>query len=221
MRPGHRPPPLPANASPAWPNGDSWIIIVGAVESRREFSARLTVERSTPGLFDVIVIDMSPNAFLSRSLALASAVAAVFIVPSGVSLALAADTAPTVPQSKLDATLSTLQIIDASVGSGAEAVSGKTVVVHYTGWLYDPAAPDKKGTKFDSSVDRGQPFTFPLGAGKVIRGWDQGVAGMRVGGKRTLIIPPDKAYGSRGAGGVIPPDATLLFDVELLGVRDR
>jgi len=164
---------------------------------------------------------MSPNAFLSRSLALASAVAAVFIVPSGVSLALAADTAPTVPQSKLDATLSTLQIIDASVGSGAEAVSGKTVVVHYTGWLYDPAAPDKKGTKFDSSVDRGQPFTFPLGAGKVIRGWDQGVAGMRVGGKRTLIIPPDKAYGSRGAGGVIPPDATLLFDVELLGVRDR
>jgi len=164
---------------------------------------------------------MSPNVFLSRSLALASAVAAVFIVPSGISLALAADTAPTLPQSKLDAKVSQLQIVDSTVGTGAEAVSGKTVVVHYTGWLYDPAAPDKKGRKFDSSVDRGQPFTFPLGAGKVIRGWDEGVAGMHVGGKRTLIIPPDKAYGSRGAGGVIPPDATLLFDVELLEVRDR
>lgn len=164
---------------------------------------------------------MSPHVFLSRSLALASAVAAVFIAPSGITLALAADTAPTVPQSKLDAKVPQLQITDTTVGTGAEAVSGKTVVVHYTGWLYDPAAADKKGRKFDSSVDRGQPFTFPLGAGKVIRGWDEGVAGMRVGGKRTLVIPPAMGYGSRGAGGVIPPDATLLFDVELLGVRDR
>jgi FKBP-type peptidyl-prolyl cis-trans isomerase len=162
---------------------------------------------------------MSPHVFVSRSLALASAVAAVFILPSGISLALAADTAPTVPQSKLDAKMAELQITDNSVGTGAEAVSGKTVVVHYTGWLYEPSAADKKGRKFDSSVDRGKPFSFPLGAGKVIRGWDEGVAGMRVGGKRTLIIPPDKAYGSRGAGGVIPPDATLLFDVELLEVR--
>jgi len=116
--------------------------------------------------------------------------------------------------------MSQLQITDTTVGTGAEAVKGKTVVVHYTGWLYDPAKPDKKGRKFDSSVDRGSPFTFPLGAGKVIKGWDEGVSGMRVGGKRTLVIPPAMAYGSRGAGGVIPPDATLLFDVELLGVRD-
>jgi FKBP-type peptidyl-prolyl cis-trans isomerase FkpA len=164
---------------------------------------------------------MSPKLFLSRSLALVSAVAAVFIVRSAITLALAADIAPTLPQSKSDAKMAQLQISDSTVGTGAEAVSGKTVVVHYTGWLYDPAAPDKKGRKFDSSVDRGQPFTFPLGARRVIRGWDEGVAGMRVGGKRTLVIPPDMGYGSRGAGGVIPPDATLLFDVELLGVRDR
>jgi len=116
--------------------------------------------------------------------------------------------------------MSQLQITDTAVGTGAEALKGKTVVVHYTGWLYDPAAPNSKGKKFDSSVDRGQPFTFPLGAGRVIKGWDEGVAGMKVGGKRTLVIPPGMAYGSRGAGGVIPPDATLLFDVELLGVRD-
>ena len=116
--------------------------------------------------------------------------------------------------------MSQLQITDTTVGTGAEAVKGKTVVVHYTGWLYDPAASNNKGKKFDSSVDRGQPFTFPLGAGRVIKGWDEGVAGMKVGGKRTLVIPPGMAYGSRGAGGVIPPDATLLFDVELLGVRD-
>jgi FKBP-type peptidyl-prolyl cis-trans isomerase FkpA len=167
---------------------------------------------------DFIASTMSPQK-LSRSLALASAVAAVFIAPSGVTLALAADTAPTVPQSKSDANMSQLQITDTAVGTGAEAVKGKTVVVHYTGWLYDPTKPDMKGRKFDSSLDRGKPFTFPLGAGRVIKGWDDGVAGMRVGGKRTLIIPPAMAYGSRGAGGVIPPDATLLFDVELLGVN--
>ena len=164
---------------------------------------------------------MSRQGFLSRSLALASAVAAIFIAPSGLTLALAADTAPATPQSKLDATVTQLQISDTTVGTGDEAVKGKTVVVHYTGWLYDPAAPNQKGKKFDSSVDRGTPFTFPLGAGRVIKGWDEGVAGMKVGGKRTLVIPPGMAYGSRGAGGVIPPDATLLFDVELLGVRDR
>jgi len=108
---------------------------------------------------------------------------------------------------------------DAKAGTGAEAVSGKKVAVHYTGWLYAPSKPGKKGTKFDSSVDRGEPFVFPLGAGLVIQGWDEGVAGMKVGGKRTLIIPSDMAYGSRGAGGLIPPNSTLIFDVELLGVQ--
>lgn len=108
---------------------------------------------------------------------------------------------------------------DEKLGTGAEAVAGKTVVVHYTGWLYNPAAPQSHGAKFDSSLDRGQPFSFPLGAGMVIKGWDEGVAGMKVGGKRTLIIPADLAYGARGAGGVIPPNAPLIFDVELLDVK--
>lgn len=108
---------------------------------------------------------------------------------------------------------------DTKVGSGAEAVNNKLVIVHYTGWLYDTKAPQNRGAKFDSSVDRGQPFDFMLGAGQVIKGWDQGVAGMKVGGQRTLIIPSEMAYGSRGAGGVIPPNATLMFDVELLDVK--
>jgi FKBP-type peptidyl-prolyl cis-trans isomerase FkpA len=112
-----------------------------------------------------------------------------------------------------------LVTLDRSVGSGDEAKAGQQVSVHYTGWLYDPSKADGKGKKFDSSVDRGQPFAFPLGAGRVIAGWDKGVAGMKVGGKRTLVIPSDMGYGSRGAGGVIPPNATLMFDVELLGVR--
>ena len=115
--------------------------------------------------------------------------------------------------------VTSLQITDATVGSGAEATSGKTVSVHYTGWLYDGKAADHHGRKFDSSKDRGEPFEFRLGAGMVIRGWDQGVAGMKVGGKRTLVIPSELAYGRRGAGGAIPPDATLVFDVELLGVK--
>ncbi len=108
---------------------------------------------------------------------------------------------------------------DVQQGTGAEAVSGKNVSVHYTGWLYDEAAPEHKGKKFDSSRDRNEPFEFRLGAGMVIQGWDQGVAGMKIGGQRTLIIPADMGYGKRGAGGVIPPNATLVFDVELLGVR--
>ena len=108
---------------------------------------------------------------------------------------------------------------DEQVGTGNEAVSGRQVTVHYTGWLYDAAKQDHKGQKFDSSRDRNEPFPFRLGAGEVIRGWDDGVAGMKVGGRRTLTIPPDLGYGSRGAGGVIPPNATLLFDVELLDVR--
>jgi FKBP-type peptidyl-prolyl cis-trans isomerase len=112
-----------------------------------------------------------------------------------------------------------LKMIDHIVGTGAEAAAGHTVAVHYTGWLFDAAAPENKGRKFDSSRDRGDAFRFPLGAGRVIAGWDQGVAGMKVGGQRTLIIPPELGYGSRGAGGVIPPNATLVFDVELLGVE--
>ncbi len=112
-----------------------------------------------------------------------------------------------------------LQKIDTVVGTGAVATSGNEVSVHYSGWLYDAKAPNLHGKAFDSSVGRG-PFEFPLGAGRVIKGWDQGVAGMKVGGKRTLIIPSDLAYGARGAGGgLIPPGATLVFDVELLGVK--
>ena len=102
------------------------------------------------------------------------------------------------------------------VGTGASPKTGQTCVMHYTGWLYSNGA---KGTKFDSSVDRGQPFEFPIGMKRVIAGWDEGVATMQVGGKRTLIIPPELGYGARGAGGVIPPNATLMFDVELLGVK--
>lgn len=112
-----------------------------------------------------------------------------------------------------------LQRQDVRVGTGNEAVSGRRVTVHYTGWIYDAATADHKGSKFDSSRDRNEPFTFGLGAGEVITGWDQGVAGMKVGGQRTLTIPPAMGYGARGAGGVIPPNATLVFDVELLDVR--
>lgn len=126
---------------------------------------------------------------------------------------------PAMPNSLPPLPLASLSTIDHAVGKGAEAVAGKPVVVHYTGWLYDPSKPEGKGKKFDSSVDRGSPFSFPLGAGRVIQGWDKGVAGMKVGGKRTLIIPPDMGYGSRGAGGVIPPNAALMFHVELLEVR--
>ncbi|MCA3241727.1 MAG: FKBP-type peptidyl-prolyl cis-trans isomerase [Rubrivivax sp.] len=111
-----------------------------------------------------------------------------------------------------------LQIEDTVVGSGAEARAGQNVRVHYTGWLHDPAAANARGRKFDSSKDRGQPFSFGLGQGQVIRGWDEGVQGMKVGGTRVLTIPPEMGYGARGAGGVIPPNATLVFEVELLGV---
>jgi FKBP-type peptidyl-prolyl cis-trans isomerase FkpA len=109
--------------------------------------------------------------------------------------------------------------IDRKVGDGKEAVAGKTVDVHYTGWLYSATAPNNKGTKFDSSLDRGARFSFPLGEGRVIKGWDQGVAGMKVGGQRTLVIPADLGYGARGAGSAIPPNAALIFDVELFGVH--
>lgn len=107
---------------------------------------------------------------------------------------------------------------DLVVGNGATAENGRKLKMHYTGWIYDPSRPDKKGAQFDSSVDRGVPFEFQLGAGQVIKGWDSGVLSMKVGGKRTLIIPAAMAYGERGAGGVIPPNATLMFEVELLEV---
>jgi FKBP-type peptidyl-prolyl cis-trans isomerase FkpA len=112
-----------------------------------------------------------------------------------------------------------MQKIDLAPGNGAEIKSGQNALVHYTGWLYDAAAPENKGKKFDSSVDRNEPFEFPVGAGMVIKGWDEGVVGMKVGGKRRLVIPPDMGYGARGAGGVIPPGATLVFDVELVEIR--
>ena len=109
-----------------------------------------------------------------------------------------------------------LQIIDTKVGTGASPRQNQTAIVHYTGWLYENGA---KGKKFDSSVDRNEPFEFPVGAGRVIKGWDEGVATMKIGGKRTLIVPPQLGYGARGAGAAIPPNATLMFDVELLGVK--
>ncbi|HWM80565.1 MAG TPA: FKBP-type peptidyl-prolyl cis-trans isomerase [Pseudolabrys sp.] len=124
---------------------------------------------------------------------------------------------PAMSQSAAPTTTSSgLQYTDTKAGTGATPKRGQTAVVHYTGWLYNDGA---KGKKFDSSVDRGEPFEFPVGMGRVIKGWDEGVASMKVGGKRTLIIRPDLGYGARGAGGVIPPNATLIFDVELLDVK--
>ncbi|HYP87927.1 MAG TPA: FKBP-type peptidyl-prolyl cis-trans isomerase [Polyangiaceae bacterium] len=113
-------------------------------------------------------------------------------------------------------TSSGLSYEDTQVGTGESPAKGQTCVMHYTGWLWVDSA---KGSKFDSSVDRGRPFSFPIGAGRVIKGWDEGVASMKVGGKRTLLIPPALGYGASGAGGVIPPNATLLFEVELLELK--
>jgi len=115
-----------------------------------------------------------------------------------------------------------LQKLDSVVGTGAPISEGQIAVVHYTGWLYDPTAADQKGKQFDSSRDRGTPFRFPIGGGQVIKGWDQGVVGMQVGGQRRLVIPASLGYGDRGAGGgLIPPNATLLFEVELLGIEGK
>ena len=132
-------------------------------------------------------------------------------------VALTACGAPELPPATVG--VEKMQVTDLVVGNGAEAVAGKNVTVHYSGWLYDPAQPESKGKPFDSSRDAGRPFTFSLGAGQVIAGWDQGVQGMKVGGQRRLVIPHHLAYGERGAGGVIPPRASLVFDVELLDVR--
>ena len=150
------------------------------------------------------------------------------LIAGALILALAALTAVAVdPQSPskekttvtLPKTVNDLVKIDTTVGEGTEALPLNNVSVHYTGWLYDQSKPDGHGSKFDSSKDRGEPFDFFLGGGQVIRGWDEGVAGMKVGGKRTLIIPAHMGYGANGAGGVIPPFATLIFDVELLSVH--
>ena len=153
------------------------------------------------------------NVCASLALAASAALLYAFAVPS------AAQTPITQGNSKLDATPNDLQKIEVKQGTGTEATSGKAVVVHYTGWLYDTTKPNSHGAKFDSSRDRNEPFGFVLGAGRVIKGWDEGVAGMKVGGQRTLVIPPQMGYGARGAGGVIPPNATLIFDVELLEVK--
>jgi FKBP-type peptidyl-prolyl cis-trans isomerase len=144
-------------------------------------------------------------------------VAAASSTPSPAQAA-AADAGTSSPASSTSAPMK-LETFDISPGTGPAIRSGQTAVVHYTGWLYSEAAPDRKGRKFDSSVDRNEPFSFPIGGGQVIAGWDQGVAGMQVGGKRRLVIPPDLGYGASGAGGVIPPNATLVFDVELLGIK--
>jgi peptidylprolyl isomerase len=150
-----------------------------------------------------------------------SAVLGLNALPGRVLLALvlfaaAATQASAQTQGKTMTTASGLQITDTKVGTGAQPQTGQTCVMHYTGWLYNNGT---KGAKFDSSLDRGEPFEFAIGQGQVIKGWDEGVATMKVGGKRTLIIPPQLGYGARGAGGVIPPNATLIFDVELLGVK--
>ena len=143
-------------------------------------------------------------------LALALAAAVTASLPTAASAQVGAQVGTTVT------TPSGMKMTDTVVGSGATPRRGQTCVMHYTGWLYQNGA---KGQKFDSSLDRGRPFEFPIGLQRVIPGWDEGVATMKVGGKRTLIIPPELGYGSRGAGGVIPPNATLIFDVELLDVK--
>jgi peptidylprolyl isomerase len=146
---------------------------------------------------------------LSRATLVAAVLALSFGSVTGMNTAMAQSAKPVT-------TASGLQTIDTVVGTGASPRPNQTAVVHYTGWLYTNGT---KGKKFDSSVDRNEPFDFPVGAGRVIKGWDEGVAGMKVGGKRTLIVPPNLGYGASGAGGVIPPNATLMFDVELISLK--
>jgi peptidylprolyl isomerase len=148
---------------------------------------------------------------LTRSIVLRTIALGTLAAALGAPAVATAETA-----AKTVTTASGLQIADIKVGTGAAPKTGQTCVMHYTGWLYENG---QKGKKFDSSVDRGEPFEFPIGTRRVIAGWDEGVATMKVGGKRTLIIPPALGYGARGAGGVIPPNATLIFEVELLGVK--
>jgi peptidylprolyl isomerase len=152
----------------------------------------------------MISVSRRPLAALALSAALTGVIATSFT------------SSPAQAQGQPMTTASGLKFTDSVAGTGASPQSGQKCVMHYTGWLYNNGV---KGAKFDSSVDRGQPFEFAIGVGQVIKGWDEGVATMKVGGKRTLIIPPELGYGARGAGGVIPPNATLMFDVELLGVK--
>ncbi len=155
-------------------------------------------------------------AFLGASAAaLAHAQAPAPSKPADTKAATASAT-PSKEASKVITTASGLKMEDSKVGTGAEAKAGQLATVHYTGWLW---VDGKRGNKFDSSKDRGEPFGFPLGGGRVIKGWDEGVQGMKIGGTRILTIPPELGYGARGAGGVIPPNATLQFEVELLGVK--
>jgi peptidylprolyl isomerase len=153
-----------------------------------------------------------PRASALVVLAVIAAIAAIAAI-AGIATAAPAAAQPAGPALT---TPSGLKIIDIKSGTGASPKTGQICVMHYTGWLYENGV---KGKKFDSSVDRGQPFEFPIGTHRVIAGWDEGVATMKVGGKRTLIIPPELGYGARGAGSVIPPNATLMFDVELLDVK--
>jgi len=143
-------------------------------------------------------------------------IAGIMLATSFFPMLLASNRGDTMAQ---EASMSELVKEDLEMGTGEEVTSGQTAVVHYTGWLHDPSKPEGKGKKFDSSRDHGDTFAFTVGGGQVIRGWDLGVAGMKVGGKRRLIIPAELGYGARGAGGVIPGGATLVFDVELMAIR--
>jgi peptidylprolyl isomerase len=181
-----------------WTSGLGWLRSAGGSD-RRETNRMGIVPRA--GTLAAAAL----TAALTAALAAGVTVSTAFITPA------LAQTA-----GKIMTTPSGLKFIDTKVGTGASPRTGQTCVMHYTGWLYEN---DTKGAKFDSSLDRGQPFEFPIGTRRVIAGWDEGVASMKVGGKRTLIIPPELGYGARGAGGVIPPNATLLFEVELLDVK--
>ena len=152
---------------------------------------------------------------MKKSMLMASALMIAMLAITGCK----ADSKTSIKETAMTQNVTELVKNDTVIGEGREAEAGFNVTVHYTGWLYDPSKADGKGAKFDSSLDRHEPFVFFLGGGQVIQGWDEGFAGMKVGGKRTLIIPPHMGYGVHGAGGVIPPNATLIFDVELLGIK--
>ncbi len=152
---------------------------------------------------------------MKKSMLMASALIIAMLAMTGCK----ADSKTSAKETAMTQNVTKLIKKDTVAGEGREAEAGFNVTVHYTGWLYDPSKADSKGAKFDSSLDRHEPFVFFLGGGQVIQGWDEGFAGMKVGGKRTLIIPPHMGYGVHGAGGVIPPNATLIFDVELLGIK--
>ena len=152
---------------------------------------------------------------MKKSMLMASALIIAMLTMTGCK----ADSKTSTKETAMTQNVTELVKKDTVMGEGREAEAGFNVTVNYTGWLYDPSKPDGKGIKFDSSLDRREPFVFFLGGGQVIQGWDEGFAGMKIGGKRTLIIPSEMGYGARGAGGVIPPNATLVFDVELLDVK--